>query len=338
MGYSAQVVKKVRDEFENKRSRAAGASDANRQQAYLKCPLLIEVDRALSLTGLSVYRAALGGKEGLESRIAAIKKENLELQENKRRLLKEAGFPEDFTDIKYECDKCNDTGYVGVNMCSCMKKALVREAYNSSGLGKLLAGQTFENFDLSYYSSVADESGTSPKEVMEKNLERAKQYVDEFGDTAKETNLLFAGTTGLGKTHITTAIAKGIIDKGYDVVYDSAQNIIRAFEQERFEKDEYAGDNVSRYFQCDLLIIDDLGTEFRNTFTQSALYNLLNTRINAGKSMIVSTNLCTVDEFLKVYEERIASRLIGSFKFFKFVGKDIRIQKTKRAANTKNNK
>ncbi len=335
MGYSEQVVKKVREEFENKRSRAVAVSDEHRMEAYLKCPVLREIDHALSMTGLSVYKASLQGKEGLEDRILALMKENLELQSNKRGILKEAGFPEDFTDINYECDMCNDTGYVGINMCECMKKALVREAYNSSGLGKLLSGQTFDNFDLSYYSAQADQHGVSPRETMQGNLARAKQYVEDFGVQGCDANLLFMGTTGLGKTHLTTAIAKGIIDKGFDVVYDSAQNIIRAFEQERFDKDESAGADVSRYFQCDLLIIDDLGTEFSNTFTRSALYNLLNTRINSGKCMIVSTNLCTVDELVKAYEERIASRLIGSFRLFKFVGKDIRIKK---AANSKNNK
>ncbi len=338
MGYSAQVVQKVREEFENKRTRAVGVSDEHRQQAYLKCPVLREIDHALSMTGLSVYRASLAGKEGLEDRIAAIMKENLELQASKRKLLKDAGFPEDYTDIKYECDKCNDTGYVGINMCRCMKKALVREAYNSSGLGKLLTGQTFENFDLSYYSDQPDDDGTIPKVTMKKNLECAKQFVEDFGVAGKESNLLFMGTTGLGKTHLTTAIAKGVIDKGFDVVYDSAQNIIRAFEQERFEKNEYAEDNVDRYFKCDLLIVDDLGTEFRNTFTQSSLYNLLNTRINSGKCMIFSTNMLDMAEVLNVYDDRITSRLIGSFKLFKFAGRDIRLLKSKIAKDSKNNK
>ena len=329
MGYSSEVVKKVRQEFENKRQRAVTLSETHCTEAYAKCPVLMEINRALSLTGLSVLNASFGNPKGLEERIAAVKKENQDLQATKRQLLKQAGFPEDYTDIKYECEKCGDTGYVGVNMCQCMKKALVKEAYNSSGLGKVLNTQTFKNFSLEYYSDEKQEGMVSDRDIMQNILEKSKQYVSDFGKSGKEANLLFTGTTGLGKTHITTAIAKGVIDKGFDVVYDSAQNVMRAFEQQRFDKNESAAFDVDRYFECDLLIIDDLGTELRNSFTQSVLYNLLNTRINSGKCMIISTNLDETALLLKVYDERITSRLIGSFKFFKFVGKDIRIKKTK---------
>ena len=206
-----------------------------------------------------------------------------------------------------------------------MKKALVKEAYNHSGLGKVLNSQTFKNFDLSYYEDEEDRA------QMASILEKAKKYVSDFGKNDKDSNLLFIGTTGLGKTHITTAIAKGVIDKAHDVVYDSAQNIIRAFESEHFDKDEKASLEIRRYFDCDLLIIDDLGTEFRNSFTQSCIYNLLNTRINAGKSMIISTNIDSTAKLIEMYDDRVASRLIGNFRPFKFVGKDIRLSKVKNA-------
>ena len=323
MGYSAEVVKKVREDFENRRADAVRLAESHRNEVALKNPAVLEIDKALSMTGLSVYKASIAGTEGLEARIEAIKKENLELQAAKRQLLSDLGYAENYLDIKYSCDKCNDTGYVGINMCSCMKKALVKEAYNHSGLGKVLNSQTFKNFDLSYYAEGND------REHMSGILEMAKKYVSDFGKPDKESNLLFMGTTGLGKTHITTAIAKGVIDKAYDVVYDSAQNIIRAFESERFDKDERAGLETQRYFDCDLLIIDDLGTEFKNSFTQSCLYNLLNSRINAGKAMIISTNLESKDQFIIDYDERISSRLIGNFRPYKFVGKDIRLAKVR---------
>ena len=326
MGYSAVVVKKVREMYENKRADAARLAETHRNEVSFKCPSIMEIDKALSMTGLAVFKASLSGSLGLEERIEAIKKENLELQKAKRTLLVSCGYPEDYLDIKYSCDKCDDTGYVGINMCSCMKKALVKEAYNQSGLGKVLKTQTFKTFDLSYYEEGDD------RDQMESIVVKAKQYVTDFGKPEKDSNLLFVGTTGLGKTHITTAIAKGVIDKGYDVVYDSAQNIVRAFEMERFEKDDRAGFEAQRYFDCDLLIIDDLGTEFKNTFTQSCIYNLLNTRINAGKPMIISTNIDTSAKLLETYDERISSRLIGSFRPFKFVGKDIRLAKVRKAS------
>ncbi len=326
MGYSAEVVKKVREMFENKRSDAVSLAEAHRNEVSVKCPSILEIDRALSMTGLAVFKASLGGTKGLEERIEAVKKENLELQSAKRELLVSNGYPADYLDIKYSCEKCSDTGYSGIDMCSCMKKALVKEAYNSSGLGKVLNTQTFKNFDLSYYADEQD------RLQMQSILEKSKQYVTDFGKQGKESNLLFIGTTGLGKTHITTAIAKGVIDKGFDVVYDSAQNIIRAFEMERFEKDESAVAQTVRYFDCDLLIVDDLGTEFRNTFTQSCIYNLLNTRINSGKSMIISTNIESIEKMRETYDDRITSRLVGNFRPFKFVGKDIRLAKARNNA------
>lgn len=331
MGYSSQVVKKVREEFEHKREKAVRLSKEHQEQAYAKCPVLREIDMSLAATGLSVFKASIGGSEGLEERIKAVKEENRHLQETKRQLLKTVGLPEDFTDIKYQCDKCNDTGYIGVDMCKCMKKALVKEAYLSSGLGKMLTTQTFSNFSLDYYNDERIGTNASDRENMEAIVASAKAYVSDFGKSGRESNMFFMGTTGLGKTHITTAIAKGVIDKGYDVVYDSVMNIVRAFEMERFEKDEYAKGDVSRYFDCDLLIIDDLGTEMQNSFTQSCIYNLVNTRINSDMPMIVSSNISDTATLLKEYDRRITSRFIGSFKFYKFVGQDIRIQKTKKA-------
>ncbi len=329
MGYSAQVVKKVREEFEIKRTEKVNIASRHLDEVYLKCPVIKEIDRALSMTGLSVFKASFEKDGNLEDKIQKIKNENLELQKSKRELLKKAGFPEDYLDIKYQCSICNDTGYDGINMCSCMKKALVREAYNSSGLGKVLNTQTFDNFDLSYYSSASSDGKASPRQVMASILEKSKQYAEDFGVQGKESNLLFTGTTGLGKTHITTAIAKAVIDKGFDVVYDSAQNIVRAFEQQQFSKEYDAATDTNRYFDCDLLIIDDLGTEFKNSFTQSVIYNILNTRINSGKAMIVSTNIHEISKFMSTYDDRITSRLLGSFRSFKFEGTDIRLLKIK---------
>ena len=335
MGYSADVVNSVREMYEKRRQAAVDLAKQHRIEVYERCPFVSQIDKALSLTGLSLIQASVGDEEGLSSRIERVKNENLELQNAKRQALREAGFPEDYTDIKYECPLCADTGYVGIDMCDCFRKELVKAAYASSGLGKYLKTQTFRNFDLSYYSDEKTAEGISCRDQMASVLEKAKKYVSDFGKEGRDSSLLFIGTTGLGKTHITTAIAKGVIDKGFDVVYDNAQNIMRAFEMHRFSRDEQAGRTVQRYFDCDLLIIDDLGTEFRNTFTQSALYELVNTRINAGKCMIVSTNIDSTQKLLETYDDRITSRLVGSFRMLKFVGKDIRILKAMQPAKKK---
>ncbi len=332
MGYSADVVNSVKDMYEKRRQAAVDLAKMHRLEVYEKCPFVAQIDRALSLTGLSLMQASVGSEDGVSERIERVKRENLELQKAKREALVSAGFPEDYTDIKYACPMCSDTGYVGIDMCGCFKKELVKAAYDSSGLGKYLKTQTFRNFDLSYYSDEKTDGTLSHREIMASIVEKAKKYVSDFGKEGRDSSLLFTGTTGLGKTHITTAIAKGVIDKGYDVVYDNAQNIMRAFEMHRFSRDEQAGALVARYFECDLLIIDDLGTEFRNSFTQSALYELINTRMNAGKCMIISTNIDSTAKLLETYDDRITSRLIGNFRTLHFVGRDIRIEKKKNTA------
>ena len=327
MGYSKQVVDKVKDEFARKRQNAVAAAEARREEMYAAAPVLREIDAALSATGLKIYRAALEGKEGLEERIAALKKENLGLQDDRRRVLEACGKPGDYLSIRYECPICEDTGYNGIQMCECMRKALIREAYHSSGLGAVLAEQTFDNFELSYYSAKKDANGISARDNMANILAEAKRYVAAFGSEEKAQNLLFIGKTGLGKTHISTAIAGGVIDKGYDVVYDTVQNILHSYELQTFSQNAEAAQNVARYTECALLVIDDLGTEFKNSFTNSVLYNLLNTRIIAGLPMIINTNLDDSALFKKQYDDRIISRLIGNFRTFKFFGEDIRIRR-----------
>lgn len=328
MAYSKQVIEAVRADFEQRRQNAIDSLEARKLEMYGISPIFKQIDNALAATGLKVYKAALDGKTGLEERLLDIRKENEQLQDDKKRLLKMNGKSENYLDIIYACEKCSDTGYCGIYMCDCMKKALAKEAYRSSGLGSVLEEQSFENFDLSFYSDAKDKTGISAREYMSANLARAKEYAENFGKTDRNDSLLFIGKTGLGKTHISTAIAKNIIDKGFDVVYDTISNIINTYELQTFGHNEQASTMVSRYIECDLLIIDDLGTEFKNAFTQSVIYNLLNTRINSGKAMIISTNLGDVEQFKKQYDDRINSRLIGSFRTFPFFGEDIRIKKT----------
>lgn len=328
MAYSKQVIETVRAEYEQRRQNAVNSLEARKSEMYGISPIFKQIDDALAATGLKVYKAALDGKVGLEERLADIRKENEQLQDDKKRLLKMNGKPENYLDIIYACEKCSDTGYCGIYMCDCMKKALAKEAYRSSGLGSVLEEQSFDSFDLSFYSDTKDRNSISAREYMSANLARAKEYADNFGSTPANDSLLFIGKTGLGKTHISTSIAKVVIDKGFDVVYDTIGNIINTYEQQTFGHNEQAAVSVNRYLECDLLIIDDLGTEFKNAFTQSVIYNLLNARINSGKAMIVSTNLDDVGQFKKQYDDRINSRLIGSFRSFRFFGEDIRIKKT----------
>lgn len=319
ISYSIEVRKKVKEAFDEKRERALAAAEARRLEVYQTVEGVREIDAELQKTGLKVYSEALKKNCAvpLEDRIAALHEENAELQRARADLLTGAGYPADYLKPKYECERCSDTGYIGIDPCPCLITALRRESYLSSGLGALLSHQTFENFDLSVYPPQS-------RRMMRFILEQTKDYAERFGDPDAEKNLLFYGGTGLGKTHLSSAAAKRLIDRGFSVVYDTAFSIMRSFEKERFSKNG-GGEPTEKYFDCDLLIIDDLGSEFMSSFTHATLYDILNTRINAGKGTLVSTNLSSTAAIEKTYDERIVSRLVGMFRSFCFEGEDIRL-------------
>ena len=276
---------------------------------------LRNIDRELRQTGLLLFKAACRGED-----ITPIKERNTLLQENRRKELVRLGLPEDYTEIKYTCEHCSDSGYVGSKMCSCLRELLITENIKSSGMGRLIERQSFENFDLERYAS-----DKNVYERMKQNLASAKRFADEFGKS-DVTTLLLVGKTGTGKTHISTAIAKRVIEGGFEVLYDTCQNIISAFEYDRFKSGfndkEPRGD---KYLECDLLILDDLGTEVVNQFTVSTLYNLINTRQNKGLATIISTNL-SAEELASRYDDRIYSRIVGcDSRILLFVGNDYRI-------------
>ncbi len=322
--FNKENYRRIKREFTDKHLQAGERQTARMREVEGRVPEIAQVNRALSETGMKIFRAALGGKEGLEARIAALQKENEELLAAREEMLVCAGYPADYLCLQYECKDCRDTGFVenGTKLCHCMRRALILAGYASSGIGALLQKQTFENFSLSYYTDPAD------RRIMEENLETAKRYVNGFS-AEKAQNLLFFGQTGLGKTHLSTAIAKALIDRGFDVVYETAQNVFSDFEDERFNRAYNTGaeeKKTDRYFACELLIIDDLGAELSNQFTASCLYNLINNRMNRGASTVISTNL-THPEIEKRYTQRVLSRLLGNYRNMKFVGRDVRMLK-----------
>ena len=322
MGYNKENYAKIRQIYQDKGRLASEAARIRCEALYAGHPELRKIDLALSETGVKILQASAMGKEGLDERIAALKENNMELQAARRAYLESVGYPADYTDVRYECSKCRDTGFDGVGMCDCMRRELVLAGYESSGIGRLIATQSFESFSLDYYDTVSGE-----RSQMDGVLGTCRRYASEFNGTGSGS-MLFFGTTGLGKTHLSTSVAKEVIDRGYDVVYDTAQNILSDFEFERFGRGygDTSEVRTAKYFDCDLLIIDDLGTEMTNQFSVSCIYNIINTRINSQKPMIVSTNL-TRNEIRDRYSDRITSRLFGDFMPLMFVGKDIRMKK-----------
>ena len=312
--YSYSNYQKAKEIIEQRRAAAVATADARNDEARDLSELIAEIDRELTGTGLLLFKTACAGGD-----IEPIKKRNLELMDKRRAELKRIGLGEDYTDIKYTCPKCSDSGFVGSKMCSCLKEVLVMMNIESSGMGKLIDKQSFDNFDLEWYN---DDPETYKQ--MARNLKYARSYAESFG--TKCENIFMIGDTGTGKTHISTSIARSIISRGFDVIYDSVQNIISDFEDDRFHSGYGEHERrADKYMECDLLIIDDLGTEFTNQFSVSCLYNLINTRHNRAKPTIISTNL-GANELGKKYEGRIYSRIIGcDYKILNFKGKDHRV-------------
>lgn len=330
MSFSDETSKKVRDEFDRKRKAAQDDAEARRSMIHKRFPEIELIDKQLANTGLEVYKSAING-ENIQEKIAQMKKTTSELKALRASILENNGIEADFTDVRYECRICSDTGYDGIHYCECFRRAMITEAYLGSGLGGALNEQSFDNFSLSYYKDTKSDSGLSERDLIKVILNEAKKYADNFGNEKTDDcrNLIFFGGTGLGKTHISTAIAKKVIDKGYSVVYDSASDILSAFEADKFSRNKNES-AAQKYLECDLLIIDDLGSEFRSQLTEVSLYSLLNSRICSNKATIISTNLNDGRELSKAYNERITSRLLGEFRAFRFVGSDIRFQKRQR--------
>lgn len=313
--YSYENYNKVKAEIEARRLEAIRRSDERSEILRSLSDEIAKIDEELSGTGLLLFKTACSGGD-----ITPIRIRNQALTKKRREIIKSLGYPEDYTDVHYSCPDCMDTGFIkGTRICRCFREALIKATILSSGIGNLIEKQSFDNFDLNWYRENADVYAR-----MQANLAAAKNYVKGFAK--KKDNLLLIGSTGTGKTHISTAIAREIINLGYDVIYDSTQNIVNDFEADKFKSGygQYAP-RSEKYLECDLLIIDDLGTEFSSQFTLSCLYNLFNTRQNRGLATIISTNL-SPEELAKKYEDRIYSRIVGSgCRILFFGGRDHRV-------------
>lgn len=324
MGYNKENYRRIRTEYETKAFAVQAEAEARREELYREIPELKELDGQLSAFGLRIMQTALQGGDPSEG-IEALRKENEEIRRIRAEILVRHGYPADYSDPHYECTLCKDSGYVGVKMCSCMRKRLIEAGMESSGLSGLIHKQSFENFSLGYYSKNPEHL-----ETMTQVLKKVREYAHGFTLEGEEPmkGLLFIGGTGLGKTHLSTALAKTVIEKGYDVIYTSAVSMLSDFEQRRFGNAMTQGDadNTGRYTECDLLIIDDLGTEVNNQFTTSCIYHVVNTRLNLQRPTVISTNLSSA-ELRRDYSDRILSRLMGEYELIPFIGTDIRRQK-----------
>ncbi len=333
--YNSEAYKAVYDRFEMRRIKKEKEAEENRKKAVAAVPQIETIDAKLVALATEAVRKSLGNEpQSVKKRaVRELKEKSVELQAQKIELLVTGGFPEDFLDEKYSCRRCGDKGFVNGKMCDCFRKELNRECYMRTKLASIIEEQNFKNFDLDYYDDeMIPEYGRSARENMKLVLEYCKEYAKNF--SLSSPNLLLTGQPGLGKTFTSSSIAKEVIDRGFYVLYDSWQTILARMENAKFKN---SGDDVSDILGCELLIIDDLGAEFKTQFSESALYNVINTRLVAKKPTIISTNLMP-EELSETYHERICSRVLGEYTTIVFLGTDIRLQKLQRASGRKKKK
>ena len=323
MGYSIEVVRRARERLAQARSERERENREHLRVAYEQQPRLQEIDRQLRMTMAKAAMAAFAGGDA-ERLMAEAKQQNQSLQRERRQIV-EGCFEEGFLDETPICTVCSGTGYVGSSMCDCLAELCRQE--QKKELTFLSAGrESFDQFRLDYYSDKPTPAGYVPRVIMEKTYQTCRRYA--FGFHEKAGNLLFSGNTGLGKTFLSACIARTVADQGHSVVYESAGKLFQTLEKARFEANDENRRAAAKYAECDLLIVDDLGTELPGQFVTAALYSLINDRLLEAKPTIISTNL-SEEELVRRYNPQIASRLRGSYKRVAFVGDDIRLLKNR---------
>ena len=329
MAYDPQVLRRATELLEQQRREHQLKKAHLRLQAYDRQPRLEQLDRQLQGTMAQLVATTLRKGGNAAEAVRSIKDRNLAIQAERAELLAELELSPEALDDAPMCSNCGDTGWKGAKMCSCLKSIYAAEQIGE--LSKLLdlGSQSFETFRLDYYSDqILPGDSKSPRSRMTTVRDICKAYADNFGSFAIR-NLFLHGAPGLGKTFLSACIARAVSEQGHSVVYDTAGNIFAQFEDRKFQRggdNQEARDETRRYLSCDLLIVDDLGSELTTQFTQTALYELINTRLVAGRHTVISSNL-SMAEVAQRYSPQIASRLSGEYHNLKFYGTDIRALK-----------
>lgn len=292
------------------------------RQVHAQCPRLKEVEDTISSLSVSKAKLMLNGDERA---LDSLKTEIHKLIEEKHQLLNQLGYPSDYFEPPYQCPSCKDTGYIGTKKCHCFQQATLDMVYRQSNMYKIIQQENFDTFSFDYYSrdDIDEATHNSSYQNAVHAVETCKSFVRDFD--SKFENLLIYGNTGIGKTFLTNCIAKELLDTEHSVIYFTTYELLQNFQQMAFGGAELQENNPD-LFECDLLIIDDLGTELTNSFTNSQLFTCLNQRILHRKSTIISTNL-TLTQLRDVYSERIFSRITSHYTILKMFGMDIRVQK-----------
>lgn len=333
MSLSTRYTTQILNEYQQRRNRAEEEAKQRRRQIEAAIPRMRFILSELENTGLhavqAAWKAGKSGKSNPAERQRLLKElrtNNQKLLAEKTTLLKNAGYPADYLDVHYTCPDCQDTGFLGSQKCRCFEQRLIELAYQQSNLKSVLSRENFHTFDLNCFSEEPFPGEiSSPRENIRRIYQHSQEYARNFPNNTP-ANLLFYGDIGTGKTFLSNCIAKEVLDRGYTVLYLSAYDLCNAFEKYHFSNktETQAEDSIqSLVSDTDLLIIDDLGTEFSTSLTITALFYCINQRLLMQKSTIISTNK-NLDQLITIYSERVTSRIIGNYQIFKFYGKDLR--------------
>ena len=332
MTHDGRLLARAREALEDERRVNQAEQQRRTDLIYHRIPEIESIDRRMRSQMSDLVRLTLSKPADLSHRLESLQKENLDLQMRKAELLHAQGFPIDYLDEIVSCKVCGDTGMVDGRLCACMERRYNRELTKELSVLLRSGDESFERFDLSLYPDTPEqESGVSARSAMRIVFSACRGFADSFPDVpANLRNLLLRGESGLGKTYLSACIARSVAERGYSVCYDTASAALEAFEKQKFsripEEAEAAALRAERMLSCDLMILDDLGTEMATPAAASALYTLINTRLTRSLHTVISTN-CSDDELRRRYSPQICSRLFGEFLELPFYGNDIRLMK-----------
>ena len=324
MGLKKSQYEAIMRNYEQKRLRSHDLLNQHFQTVYEKLPEYKNLDKSISERSVQYGKRLLNGDD---QAMASLKAELASLRSRKQQLLESAGFPPDYLEPVYECPICKDTGYVNGEKCTCFKREVSRLLYSQSNLSEVLAHENFDTFSLNYYSTnyIDPRSGRSARDVIEDALQVCTEFVNTFGK--EYHNLFLYGDVGVGKTFLSNCIARELIEAGFSVLYFSSTALFDTLADHVFDKNNIDAHNMYDFiYDCDLLIIDDLGTELTNSFVSSQFFSCINERLLNKRSTIISTNL-SLESLADLYTERAFSRITSKYTMLKIIGDDIRIKK-----------
>jgi len=317
-GYQESVIRI----YENIQEEEQKALKKRRAEIEKRDPRILDIENKIGKLSVELAISSMKDIDNRDEYLNNLKSSITDLRVKKSEMLVTLGYSLNYLNLNYRCPKCKDTGFIGASKCTCYKQKLIQLHYKDSQLQELTRTNNFKSFDFNLYPThkIGNEKDT-PRKNIEKIYDRSLAYIDNF--KSHSDNLLFYGNSGTGKTFLSTCIAKELLDKGYLVVYKTSDELIKDLRDLKFNSNKILEELI---FNCDLLVIDDLGSESITDFTRAELFNLLNKRLLTKKRMIISTNL-TLEQLLQQYSERITSRLLGNFDINKFYCEDIRVSK-----------